>query len=85
MGLSLVSKTKQFDIGYLGFGFIRKEVAKTFDTRTGEIYERLLIGKKPTEEENEYLDSILPKYLDLFLFHSDCDGKLSAGGFVWSR
>lgn len=78
MGLTLTNKNKDFNIGYISFGIMRKEIAKAFDTKTGEMYERLLMMKYPTKGENEYLDRVLPKYLDLFLFHSDCDGKLSA-------
>lgn len=34
----------------------------------------VLFFKGYTYEENKYLDEHLPKYLDKFLYHSDCDG-----------
>lgn len=80
MGLLLTNKKKDVSIGYFGFAFIRKAVANTYSKEIGILYDKLYnpLFKEYTKEENKYFDEHLPKYLDKFLFHSDCDGYLSA-------
>ena len=48
--------------GYIRFGNYKMEVAKAFNKTLGKTYEK------------SYLT---PNYLDIFLWHSDCDGKLT--------
>lgn len=79
MGIYLTNKEKEVSMGYISFAFIRRGVAKAYDKNISDLYEVLYIPpfRKYTEEENKYFDKHLPKYLDKFLFHSDCDGYFS--------
>ncbi len=76
MGIYLTNKEKNVEMGYIGFALIRRSVAKAYNQEISNLYEKLYTPpfKEYTEEENKYLDEHLPKYLDKFLFHSDCDG-----------
>ena len=79
MGVLLQNDEKSIVMGYLSFGFIRQEVAKSHDKRIGELYLKLYspFFQGYSDEENKYFDDNLPKYLNIFLFHSDCDGYFS--------
>lgn len=74
MGVLLTNGNTEVIIGYLGFGFIRRAVAHSFSEKIGDLYDKLYIGYKYTDEDNKYLDENIPKYLYEFLYHSDCDG-----------
>lgn len=76
MGLLLTNKEKDVSIGYLGYGHIRMSIANAYDKKIGALYEKMYspLFKNYTDEENKYLDNNLPKYLNKFLYHSDCDG-----------
>lgn len=76
MGIYLTNKEKEVSMGYISFAFIRRGVARAYDKNIGDLYEILYTPpfRKYTEEENKYFDKHLPKYLDKFLFHSDCGG-----------
>ena len=78
MGVVLTNKKTEVSIGYIGFGFIRQAIASAYSDKIGNLYEKLYspLFKAYTEEENKYFDEHLPKCLDKFLFHSDCDGYL---------
>lgn len=79
MGVLLQNDEKSIVMGYLSFSFIRQEVAKSYDKRIGELYLKLYspFFQGYSDEENKYFDDNLPKYLNIFLFHSDCDGYFS--------
>lgn len=76
MGIFLTNKEKEVSMGYIGFAFIRRSIAKAYDENISDLYEMMYspLFNGYTDEENKYLDEHLPKYLDKFLFHSDCDG-----------
>ena len=76
MGLLLTNKEKDINIGYISFGIIRKSIANAYNEKIGNLYEKIYnpLFKNYTSEEEKYLDENLPKYLDKFLYHSDCDG-----------
>lgn len=80
MGLCLTNKEKDVDMGYLTFGFIRQSIANAYDKKIGFLYRKIYspLFKQYAEEENKYLYKHLPKYLDKFLYHSDCDGYFCA-------
>lgn len=76
MGLILTNKEKEVYIGYIGFGLIRQSIANAYDKKIGILYKKMYnpLFEKYTDKENDYLDKNLPKYLNIFLYHSDCDG-----------
>ncbi len=76
MGVFLTNKEKEVSMGYIGFALIRRSVAKAYDKNVSDLYEKMYTPPfiNFSEEENKYFDEHLPKYLDKFLFHSDCDG-----------
>lgn len=78
MGLSVSAKglDKTYDCGYITFYSFRKELAKTYNKKIGELYEKW-INEGLTDEECDYFDNNCPEGLILFLSHSDCDGKFS--------
>lgn len=80
MGLDIMVKglTRQetYHCGYITFNVYRKKVASAYNKRLGELYEKTF---KDTLEPNEITEwnSICNNDLDIFLWHSDCDGKLT--------
>ena len=79
MGVVLTNKNnKEVRIGYLSFDFIRKAIAHSFNEEVGNLYDKLYYGYKYTKEDNKFLDDKLPKYLDEFLYHGDCDGSFES-------
>ena len=79
MGILLKNNEKSVEMGYLTFGVIRQEIAKSYNKKVGELYLKLYnpLFKGYSKEENKFFDDNLPKYLDIFLFHSDCGGYFS--------
>lgn len=80
MGLDIKAKglsgEKSFSCGYITFGRFRMELAKTYNQRIGELYE-ISYSQKLTEQQSKEYDRICNDDLDIFLWHSDCDGKLT--------
>lgn len=72
-----LSKEKCYDCGYITFGVYRQEVSEAFNKRLGELYKKHYIGIKLTEEETDEWNKLCNNDLDIFLFHSDCDGKFT--------
>lgn len=65
--------------GYVRFGSYRMEVAKAFNKTLGEIYEKPYLTPKYefTDDEIKQWNQLCNDDLDIFLWHSDCDGKLT--------
>ena len=65
--------------GYMRFANYRIEVAKVFNKILGEIYEKpyLTPNYEFTDDEIEQWNNLCNDDLDIFLWHSDCDGKLT--------
>lgn len=80
MGLDVTIKglsRKETYHGSYGYYFrYRMEVAKIYNKRLGEMFKETLY-RQLTKEEIEEWNSICNDDLDLFLLHSDCDGKFS--------
>ena len=55
------------------------EVAKAFNKTLGEIYEKPYLTPKYefTDDEIKQWNQLCNDDLDIFLWHSDCDGKLT--------
>lgn len=79
MGIFLTNKEKEVSMGYIGFALIRRSVAKAYNKDISNLYEMMYNPwfKGYSKEENKYLDEHLPKYLNEFLYHSDCKGNFS--------
>lgn len=83
MGLDLYANGAPFyiEIGYIGFAVIRQQIAHTYNREFGKLYEKQYkdpFFKGYTDEEIKRWNEICNDNLDLFLNHSDCDGRLSA-------
>lgn len=83
MGLDIRIKGMSYEdtyhCGYFTFGRYRCEVARAYNEKLGEIYEKPYknIFYKYTKEDDKIWDELCNDDLDLFLWHSDCDGKLT--------
>lgn len=84
MGLFLVATgyEKSVSIGYIGFGSYRQNLAKSYNSEFGEIYEKwyksgIFLNDKLTEFECNRWNEICDDDLDILLTHSDCDGTMS--------
>ena len=79
MGLNLqINKYngRMLSIPYSSFGNLRIAIAKAFNDTIGEMYYKHY--RQTDYDANISLwNSICNDDLDIFLFHSDCDGKLS--------
>lgn len=62
--------------GYIRFNIYRKEVANAYNKRLGELYEKIFKEDLQPEEIEEW-NTLCNDDLDIFLWHSDCDGKLT--------
>lgn len=62
--------------GYITFGQYRKRIADTYNKRLGELYGKTYRDEL-TKEEMEEWNKISNDDLDIFLWHSDCDGKFT--------
>lgn len=81
MGLSLQAKgfDKNINIGYGGFSLVRKEIALAYSEKHGKLYEQMLKNIRQSLSDNfinEWNDGCNDD-LDILLWHSDCDGKLT--------
>lgn len=71
----------EVSIGYIGFGIVRCQLANSFSRELGQLYEKPYNDfsfKGFSEEELERWNQICPEGLDLFLWVSSSNGKLSA-------
>lgn len=80
MGLDIYAKGLKYEdsyhCGYIKFGMYRKAVAKAYNERIGELYEKTYKDDLTNEEIKEW-NKLCNDDLDIFLWHSDCDGKLT--------
>lgn len=76
-----LSYEKNYHGSYSLFGKYRTLVAKAYNPILGELYKKSLIyeltGKKFTENEIKKWNTLCNDDLDIFLWHSDCDGKFT--------
>ena len=54
----------------------RKKVASAYNERLGELYKKTFKDELQPEEIKEW-NNLCNNDLDIFLWHSDCDGKLT--------
>ena len=66
-----------YDCGYITFGIYRQRVAQAFNNRIGELYKKYYRDNELTEEETDEWNKLCNDDLDIFLFHSDCEGKFT--------
>lgn len=70
-----------FDCGYLSYdNFLCKLATVAYGEEMGELYRKFTHTDyfgTPTQEEIEFWNSNCNDDLDMFLFHSDCDGKFT--------
>lgn len=71
----LTSETN-YSCGYITFGVYRQKVAEAYNKEFGELYKKWYIGTI-TEEECKRANELTNEDLDIFLSHSDCDGKFT--------
>ena len=62
--------------GYIRFNLYRKKVASAYNERLGELYKKTFKYELQPEEIKEW-NNLCNDDLDIFLWHSDCDGKLT--------
>lgn len=62
--------------GYITFNLYRKNVASAYNERLGELYKKTFKDELQPEEIKE-CNNLCNDDLDIFLWHSDCDGKLT--------
>ncbi|MFR1647783.1 MAG: hypothetical protein ACLSWT_05485 [Clostridia bacterium] len=62
--------------GYIRFNLYRKKVASVYNERLDELYEKTFKEDLQPEETGEW-NTLCNDDLDIFLWHSDCDGKLT--------
>ena len=65
-----------YHCGYITFGLYRRKVANAYNKRLGELYEKTY-KEDLTKEEIKEWNNICNDDLDIFLWHSDCDGKFT--------
>lgn len=65
--------------GYMRFANYRIKIAKSFNEKLGQIYEKQFLNMNYnfTKDEIEQLNNLSNNNLDIFLWHSDCDVKLT--------
>lgn len=83
MGLNATAKgltdETEFECGYFTFGHFRLSLARAYNQELGDLYETAY-KRDLTPEEIARYDAICNDDLDLFLWHSDCDGS-----FTWKE
>ena len=72
-----LSGEERYDCGYITFGVYRQKVAEAFNKQLGELYKKYYRDIKLTKEEIEKWNKLCNDDLDIFLFHSDCEGKFT--------
>ena len=80
MGLDVsikgLNRKQTYHCGYITFNCYRKEVASSYNKRLGELYEKTF-KEDLTDEEIQEWNNLCNDDLDIFLWHSDCDGKFT--------
>lgn len=81
MGLDLRAdgyQKEELHIGYIGFGIVRRQIAKSYSEEFGDLYSVTysLYGNQLTNDQVKRWNEICDDDLDLLLNHSDCDGHL---------
>ena len=80
MGLDInikgLEREDTYHAGYMRFNLYRKKVASAYNERLGELYEKTFKEDLQPEEIEEW-NTLCNDDLDIFLWHSDCDGKLT--------
>lgn len=68
-----------YDCGYITFGVYRQKVAEAYNKEFGELYKKSYspFFKEYTDDEIKRWNEICNDDLDIFLNHSDCDGKFT--------
>ena len=78
MGLALEAKgLETINIGYVGFGIVRMQIASTVSWKLGIAYRSLYSKEGMTTKDKKYIRNNFDETLVNFLFHSDCDGKMT--------
>lgn len=80
MGLALMCKGHDtLHIGYGGFSIFRKQIAQAYSEKHGSLYSDMLMNlRKPLPDNfNEMWNDGCDDNLDILLWHSDCDGRLT--------
>lgn len=83
MGLDInikgLEREDTYHAGYMRFGNYRREVAKAFNKTLGKIYEKpyLTPNYEFKDDEIKQWNTLCNDDLDIFLWHSDCDRKLT--------
>ena len=80
MGLDInikgLERKETYHCGYITFNLYRKNVASAYNERLGELYKKTFKDELQPEEIKEW-NYLCDDDLDIFLLHSDCDGKLT--------
>lgn len=80
MGLAIHVKgldwEDSYHSNYISFMWYRMKISELYNKRIGELYSKNRIYPL-TEEEREEWNKLCNNDLDIFLWHSDCDGKLT--------
>lgn len=80
MGLDInvkgLDRKDTYHCGYITFNLYRKNVASAYNERLGELYKKTFKDELQPEEIKEW-NNLCNNDLDIFLWHSDCDGKLT--------
>lgn len=80
MGLDVyikgLSSKDLFSGGYIYYCAYRKEIAYAYNTRLGELFKQSIARNLNKREIKEW-NKISNEDLDLFLWHSDCDGMFT--------
>lgn len=80
MGLDIsikgLERKDTYHSGYIRFNVYRKEVANAYNKRLGELYKKTFRRDLQPEEIEEW-NTLCNDDLDIFLWHSDCDEKLT--------
>lgn len=81
MGLDVyakgLSEEESYSCGYIKFGIYRQKVAEAYNKTIGELYKKYYRSEELSNEEIEQWNKLCNDDLDIFLFHSDCDGKFT--------
>lgn len=88
MGLDVsikgLSREETYHGSYRSFLSYRKEIASSYNERLGELYEKFIYNaisifknEELSDKEIKEWNSICNDDLDIFLLHSDCDGKFT--------
>ena len=82
MGLTISIKglddKESYNCGYITFGIFRQEISKLVSVEFGDMYRKMYQNSRGmTDEDWTFLEQNCPAEIGPFLFHCDCDGKLT--------